>query len=316
MQARKIQLIAGTTYTLSLPKQWVLKNHLKQGNDIYVHEKDDGTITIFPREIKKNSLNDISFNIDEYNKTNISQILFSLYYLGVESITLFSKSEFSKESKSIVRKTLHYMSGTEITYEDKSKITIKVLLDRTKIDIFQVIYRIGLILEQSFANILEGLNFEELRINEEEIDRLYHLIAKILTMSLVDSKILASSNVKNLPLIPSYFLMCKRLEHLGDNLYKMGEYLFKQKKQIENKTILTAHKENLSRCIEHLMKNHNKLFERLPREKWTLLADKTSKIKDKEIQVDLIRNNRYIIDVEEELVNITFYNKLESDKNL
>jgi len=313
MESRKIQLVAGTTYTLSLPKDWVHKNHLKAGNEIYVHEKDDGTIAVFPREIKKSRLNEIALNIDEY-KTNLGQVIFSLYYMGAESITLFSKKELTKEAKSVVRKTLHYMSGTEITYEDKSKITIKVLLDRSKIDIFQVIYRIGLILEQSFNNLLDKINFEEIRINEEEIDRLYHLIAKILTMSLVDSRILASSNIKHVPLIPSYFLLCKRLEHLADNIYSMGGFMHTQKVSLENKSCLISHKEQLTRCIEHLIRNKDKVFERLPKENWNALSEKILKIKSKEIQTDLLRNNRYIVDIEEELVNITFYNKMIAEK--
>ena len=34
MHRRKIQLIAGTTYSISLPKEWVKKNHLKEMHNL------------------------------------------------------------------------------------------------------------------------------------------------------------------------------------------------------------------------------------------------------------------------------------------
>ncbi|MBU1270447.1 MAG: AbrB/MazE/SpoVT family DNA-binding domain-containing protein, partial [Nanoarchaeota archaeon] len=113
MHKRKIQLIAGTTYTVSLPKEWVRKNNLKEKNEILLHEKNDRTLIISPHSIEGKKLNEISLNIDEY-APNIDQILFAVYYLGIENITLFSKKEITKDVKVKIRKTITHMSGTEI----------------------------------------------------------------------------------------------------------------------------------------------------------------------------------------------------------
>ena len=126
MPRRRIQLIAGTTYSVSLPKNWAKKNNLKKKDEILIIEKNDGTLSISPKEIKPKKLNDISMNVDNYVGV-IDQILFATYYLGIEKITLFSK--LTKEVKKSIRKTLTHMSGTEINYEDKQKIVIRVLLD-------------------------------------------------------------------------------------------------------------------------------------------------------------------------------------------
>jgi len=313
MYKRKIQLIAGTTYTVSLPKEWVRKNNLKEKNEILLHEKNDRTLIISPHSIEGKKLNEISLNIDEY-APNIDQILFAVYYLGIENISLFSKKELTKDVKSRIRKTIRHMSGTEINYEDKQKITIKVLLDKSKVDITQVFYRISLIIESSISNILEQLDINEIRINENEIDRLYHLIAKIISLSLIDSNILYSSKIRNVSLIPAYFLISKRLENIGDNINHLSEYLHKTNVKFENKKeILNFAKTELNRSTSYFMGKSPKIFEKINVDNLKIINNFISKLKDRTIQNYLEDIIRYVVDVEEEIVNISFYSQLIRD---
>jgi len=196
MTLRKIQLIAGTTYSVSLPKDWVIKNQLKERSEIQITEQNNRTLLISPQTLEQKELKEISIDVDE-NIKDITQIIFAVYYLGVETINLSSKKDLPKDVKAKIRKAMTQLSGAVISYEDKQKITIRVLLDRSKIDITQVLYRMSLIIEMSIANILEDLDVNEIRINENEIDSLYHLITKIISLALVDSNILASSKIKN-----------------------------------------------------------------------------------------------------------------------
>ena len=46
MERRKIQLIAGSTYTVSLPKSWVIKNNLKEKSQISITENNDRTLVL------------------------------------------------------------------------------------------------------------------------------------------------------------------------------------------------------------------------------------------------------------------------------
>ena len=263
MHRRKIQLIAGTTYSVSLPKEWIRKNNLKEKNEILFYEKNDRTLVISPHAIERKKLNEISLDIDKYI-SNIDQILFAVYYLGIENISLFSKKELTTDVKSRIRKTITHMSGTEISYEDKQRITLNVLLDKSKVEIFQVLFRISLIIESSISNILEQLNINEIRINENEIDRLYHLTAKIVSLSLIDSNILYSSKIKNVSLIPAYFLISKRLENIGDNINHLSEYLHKTKVKFENKEeILNFVKMELNRSISYIMSKPSKIFQKI-----------------------------------------------------
>ncbi len=310
MHRRKIQLIAGSTYSISLPKEWVKKNKLKEKDELLIYEKDNQTLLLSSHLIKRKKMDEISLNIDEY-LNNIDQIVFVLYYLGIENINLYSKKELTKEVKTKIRKTLAHMSGTEITYEDNKKITLKILLDESKVTIYQIFYRINTILELSLSNILNEIDIEEIRINENEIDRLYHLGTKLISLSLTDSKILHSSKIKNTSLIPSYFLISKKLENIGDDLYRLGEYLNKHETCFENKKeILTFIKYKLNGTISHLIHKTSKIFEKTKDSDFKKINNLISQINNKTIQNYLDDITRYIEDIEGETINISFYKQL------
>src|SRR3989344_9454583 len=145
MEKRKIQLIAGTTYSISLPKEWVKNNKLKEKSVLSIIENNDKTLTLTSEKKEDKNIKNISLDIDNHSN-NIDQLIFSLYYLGAENIEINSKENIPKEIKSRIRRAIQNMSGSEIVYEDKNKIIIKVLLDKSKIDINQTIYRVWLLI--------------------------------------------------------------------------------------------------------------------------------------------------------------------------
>lgn len=317
MHKRKIQLIAGATYSVSLPKEWVKKNNLREKEEILLYEKNDRTLVISPYSIKENRPNEISLNVEEYAQT-IDQILFAIYYLGIENITLFSKKELSKEVKAKIRKTLSNMSGTEIIQEDQQRMIIKVLIDKSKLDIFQIIYRIGLILDLSLSNIMGQFNLSEIKMNETEIDRLYHLIAKIVSLSLIDSNILHSSNIKNVSLIPSYFLIGKRLENIADNIHNLSEYLSHHNLNVEHSEILQIIRTELNRTMTYFLRIPTgvDIFKKINEPNLHTMSALLSAIKDTTIRNYISDITRFTLDVQEEMINISFYNQLIQNKIL
>ncbi len=316
MYRRKIQLVAGTTYSISLPKEWVKKNNLKERHEVLMNEKNDRTLVLSPTLIESKKLDEISLYVDDYIN-NIDQIIFAVYYLGAETITLISKSGLTKDTRSKIRGALADMSGSEISYEDEKKIIIKVLLDKSKVNITQLIYRISLIIGLSVENVLGQIDINEIRLNETEIDRLYHLMTKIISSSLIDSNILYTSNIKNVSLIPSYFLIGKRLENIADNIYNLAEYLNKNKIYFEHKKeIMNFIKSEISRNIRHIMSNFPDIFEKTPSNNLNKIKDYISKIKDIAI-LDFLREViRFMTNIEEEVVTLSFYNKLIKESQL
>jgi len=316
MHRRKIQLVAGTTYSISLPKEWVKKNKLKEKNEIILKEKDDRTLVVLPTGEQDEKTNRINLNIEPYLAI-IDQVLFALYYQGFETIQMFSQKELSKDAKARIRKVMTHMSGSEVTMEDKKKMVINVLIDKTKVQLPQVLYRIILLIESSITTIRERGDREEIRINENEIDRLYHLIVKIISLSLTDSNVLYSSKIDHVSFIPFYFLISKRLENVGDIINHLSRYAYKKNVQLDQiDDILLFVKKELDRYATYILSKEKKLFTKIQFDQFQSITSKVKDIKDAFLQnfcEDLIR---YLVDIEEGLVNISFYNKLIKENML
>lgn len=316
MERRKIQIIAGSTYTISLPKNWIRENNLKEKDEILVDTQNDKSLILSPEKSSKKETDEISLDVKKYSD-NLDRILFSIYYLGIEQITLYSKEKMTNNAKTNIRKTLSNMSGTEISYEDEKKIVIGGLLDKSKINIYQIMYRISMITDLSIQNIIEGPELKEIKLNENEIDRLYHLATKVISMSLTDYKTLSSSKIKETSFIPSYFLIFKKFESLADNLNHLAQHIKKNNIKIgETKKILEFMKKENNRIIKHVLKEFPDIFKKIPEEERKSKKNEIFEIKDKIISDYLRDILKYIIDIEDEIITCSFYKNLIREKKL
>ncbi|MFH1173603.1 MAG: AbrB/MazE/SpoVT family DNA-binding domain-containing protein [archaeon] len=309
MNRRRIQLIAGTTYTLSLPKEWVRRNKLKEQDEILIDERGDGTLVLLPHSKEKRTGTDITFQIDDF-LDSIEQVLFSFYHLGFETITLWSKKEMPKATRALIRKSITYMSGTEIVHEDEKKIIIKILLDKNRIDLTQVLYRMGLILQNSAAQLIGEIAIADIRIGEQEIDRLYHLNAKVLSLALQDNTLLSTARIQHLGLILLYSLINKKLENIGDVISRLAEYLHDHKLHLEQKKDVQFIMAELDRSLKHV----HSPFLMMSKDVILGLKEKLPECKDTTIRYHLSTLLRYVIDVQEEMVSVSFHQKLIHEK--
>ncbi len=315
MYRRKIQLVAGTTYSLSLPKEWVKKNHLKEKQDVLIYEEEDNSLHIRKDILQIQKREKITLCVDEY-PTTIGRILFELYYLGFETIELFSKNAITKDEKYQIRRSLTYMSGTEILYEDEKKIHIRILLDKSKVNVIQSLYRITLLIDQSLENMMSHLDISEIRLNESEIDRLYHLIKKLLLLSLSDTALLQTSEIKHVHVIPHYVLIAKKLENIADSLFILAEYMHKKKiKTFQKRDELFAFiKQELHRSLKHILGDYPAVFIRCDQKHIEKETDYFNNLKDEKIIECLSYTIRFLIDIQEELITVSFYKKLLKEK--
>ena len=52
-ELRKLQLTGGSTYTISLPKTWILQNQLKKKSSLRIRLEDDGSLSVRSSELPK-----------------------------------------------------------------------------------------------------------------------------------------------------------------------------------------------------------------------------------------------------------------------
>lgn len=305
---RKIQLIAGSTFSISLPKNWVKDLNLNARQELIISEQADKSLLIFPSEPKDVDKSSIEINIKDYDE-KLPQILFSLYYYGFEEIILKSEKGIFPSIKKNIREVVYDLTGTEIIYEDKNKVVIKIMIRDLNLDLFHVFYRINLLIESSIESIISNLDWKEIKFNEDEVDRLYNLSTKIITTSITNRNVLLSSKINNLKTIPSLFLIAKRLENISDNVKNLGNLLRRDKSKVkEIKNFLSKIQKHLNYSILYLMNNKKEKYNTFQKERE--FKTKIRSIKDVSLSNFLDEIFRYLINVQEEIIIVDFYRKL------
>jgi phosphate uptake regulator len=312
---RRLQLVAGVTYSVSLPKQWVEKNHLRNKQEVVMAEKSDGSLVLSPVAVSsQRRIDSFSIDLDKFEE-DISQALFVLYYIGTETISISSKKDIPPHMKSLIKDSLRYMIGTEILSEDRNKIVIKVLLDKSKVDINQLYYRVALLIGSSIEMLFGNSHDREIDRTEDEIDRLYHLISKILLLSHTNAEILQSSRIENVHYLTSYQLIAKKLENIADDVYRIALVLRRQKHTLERKHLMFI-KERLNQGMVFFMNKSSRSFSRTERHTIQAMEKDIAKIKSQDIARYLDDMLRFLVDIEEELTQISFATKLVKENIL
>ncbi len=231
--ARKIQLVGGSSYAVSLPKEWIKENNLKEKDTIRIKKTANSSLILDVGKIQEKEIKAIKICVDKL-QTKIKPLLLSLYYQGYEEIEIFTKGELTKETRLLVRKIMTHMSGTVIEFESNQKINMKVLLNEVNLTTVQMLYRMSMVIDLLFDNLLETHSDSEVEMNENELDRVYHLFNKTISLLLRQPALLKTSGIEKMSLLPPYILLAKRLESLGDELQALSKILFRDLEKCKN----------------------------------------------------------------------------------
>ncbi len=220
MESRRIQLVGNRSYSVSLPKEWVLANHLKEKDTIFIDITKDN------EEVKK------EVEMEAGKIDNITEFLMLCYVKNIDRIILKSDGmDYQKLVK--IRNIINYLEGYDIVKEDEGKIEIAFLFNEVQITIPQIHRRMIYLLKLMFQAI-ENKDRQTCEDTENNIDRLYHLSKRIIISCTHNHRLQKENNVMNEEDL--FFLkdISKKLEGIGDSLYELSSHKIteEQKKKI------------------------------------------------------------------------------------
>lgn len=209
MIERKIQLVGKRSYSISLPKNWVVTNKLECHDTIFLEQNNDNSITIFTK--KTPIVQNTRFAISEI--PNINHFLAFCYQKNLQQITLYG--EITEQKRKSVKKMLHNLDGYEIITEDDKEITIAFLFKDVMITVKKIIMRKIYLLKLMVASLA---NKDEKNIleNENAIDRLYYLGQRTLFECTYNDEARKKNGIKKTEDIFFNLHILKKLEQTGD----------------------------------------------------------------------------------------------------
>ncbi len=214
MEYRRLIKFGEATYSISLPKKWVIGNNLVKGALIGVKE-NNGILQIYPGSRQNEFHKEVTINIENKPLEDIKRNIIAAY---INDYTIFNLVGDMNSKVDGIKEVLHSLIGVEILEIDSGKIVAKAFLDVSDAHIDVVIKRIDSIL-RSMMNDLKSDNVDTHFVFQKdlEINRLYLFALKVITRTLEDHDLLIRFNLTNQKLA---FVMAvfEKLEKLADRV--------------------------------------------------------------------------------------------------
>jgi len=180
MDMRKIYLSGGSTYVVSLPKKWVIRQHLTQGDSLIVSEERD-TLMLSPN-LKTRPPLAKTVRCSSFPSASLFEKHLIAYYLaGYDILTLKLDVDNNSHFRDVAWETAQRLIGVEIIEDTLGALSMETLLDPERMPITKTVRKLNSMCQSMMRDtltIFECANAElaaGMGTRENEIDRLYFL---------------------------------------------------------------------------------------------------------------------------------------------
>lgn len=262
-EQRKLQVTGGSTFILSLPKNWAIRNELKRGSSMLVREEDDGSLSITPSSFPKKEKQDEAFikaslndNPDAIMRTAISAYLdgYNILHIKAQGQKVLS-SKLRNHLKNFAR---HYLVGTEIVIDTPTDLTLQVLLNYPELTVQNALSRMSIIassMHKEAISALKKLDYSTAKSvieTDREVNRFGLYIVRLLKLAVSNPRIVKEIGLSSQKDCLGYRLIGKAVERTADHATKIAENTLLLKEQVS---------EDLQQKVEQLSSLANSMFE-------------------------------------------------------
>ncbi len=247
-ETRKLQVTGGSTYILSLPKDWVTRNQLKKGSSLLVREEEDGALTVLPSEPGKPERMEEA--IIEVSPTEDPEALIrktvSAYLVGYSIIHIRPKREpqlSSGQRNALKNFARNLLIGTEIVTDTSTELTLQVLLSYPELSVLSALRRMAIITASMHRDAITALRVldrqlaETIITTDNEVDRFHLYIIRQLKLAIQNPRVIKEIGLGNARECLGYRLITKTVERTADHAANIARSILLLKKQVHKEAL-------------------------------------------------------------------------------
>ena len=226
-QTRRIQLSGGSTYIISLPKNWVEDLKISVGDNITIVKNSNQSLTLFAKEQNKDhekTVATIQTSQKEHGQS-IKRKIIAAYLRGYNTIQIKSKGmripvEHSRSIRRLVRTN---MIGTEIVESSSEQMTIQILTRLPELSFETALRRMYLMATNMVEEAIESLEeVDTIHANEvvnmdDEVDRFGLYMRRNLALAVENENILQDMGLRKPSDCLGYRAIISRIERIADH---------------------------------------------------------------------------------------------------
>ncbi|MDE1866083.1 MAG: phosphate uptake regulator PhoU [Thaumarchaeota archaeon] len=221
---RRLQKI-GSSILVSLPIEWVESNKLEKSDEVEI-ETGTNSISIAPIGNSR-SLKEVVIQYPVSREENISADITGAYLLGYDIIKIKGKSSISIGDRERIRGLMRRLVGMEIVDEDATNVNVQFLLDATTLSPDKILKRMSSISLGLFRDTINSLTSDDKTVlqtissRDDEIDRQYFLLVRLIRSAMVDKKLATAFNLGNIDIL-DYRIAANLMESAGDTIVELA----------------------------------------------------------------------------------------------
>ncbi len=226
MESRKVQRVGYSTFSVSLPKDWVKESGLRQGDLVMLYPEKDGSLKLVPSNLveRKTQTEECVINSDLCTDPGmLERIIVGNYTLGLDSFSIVSSTRISRAHIDEIRRITHRLMGLGIVQETPERIDLQCSVDPTKFKLDMLMRRLAVIASTIYSEAMQALTESDRELaedavrREDEADMMYWLAIRLLLSAQRDRTIADKIGLEEPTHILYYALISRYLEVIADH---------------------------------------------------------------------------------------------------
>ncbi|HOS82867.1 MAG TPA: PhoU domain-containing protein [Methanolinea sp.] len=229
MEIRKVQVTGGSSYVITLPKEWVQAQKIAKNEPLGMVVQSDGSLLV-TKEINEKTISRVR-KIDVTaidDPTYLFRLLIGIYIAGFTTIELFSRTRLPPSIGLIVRDFTQVAIGPEIVEETDNRIVLKDLLNPTEMPFDNTLKRMYVIVKNMYLDAMNAMEtrngklIEEIISRDSDVDRLHWLIARQSSIVLKNPEVARRMGVSP-HMVMNAMIISRIIERIGDHAVRWAE---------------------------------------------------------------------------------------------
>jgi len=222
-------MTGGSSFVVTLPKEWIITSNIKKNDVIGVEIQQDGSLLIVPNTDTKAEQKVKHIDVSKIeNPTFLFRYLIGAYEAGYSEIKLKSEKRLPLFVRPVVREFTQMTIGQEVIEESEKVITLKDLLNPAEMPFKSTLRRMYVLAKTMHENTVSALINKNLDIVEtvisgdNDVDRLNWLVGRQYSIILSDPTLAKRMDI-NAEVAYHYFLVSRKIERISDHHVRIAQ---------------------------------------------------------------------------------------------
>ncbi|CCQ37607.1 PhoU domain protein [Natronomonas moolapensis 8.8.11] len=225
METRKVQVTGGSTYTVSLPKEWATENGIGGGSVVEFHPEGD-TLLLTPQRDEEKV--EGTLDITGLEGEELMRAVVTMYVSGFDIVTL-ETAQVTAAQRRTIRDATQGLVGLEVIGETSERVRLQDLLDSSELSMHNAITRMRLVSTTMLADAVAALveDDDELAADvvqrDDDVDRLWSMVSRVFRSVLRDPSAAAAIGLDRETAF-DYHSSARQLERVADHAAKIATH--------------------------------------------------------------------------------------------